>query len=170
MTCKHDWHFIEGTDRLQCARCKAETGPRTPDQLMQDLLSDVTTMGSAWSQGGKRIDPREVYAIPTEQLQRYTLAAAKPNHRFVLCGEGNKEVASLDFNGPELVFTGDADKGAQVFLDFLAKYFHERLTRERKEELNACCDLLEGMHAASTGDHNYYLHAAIELRRLRAGK
>jgi len=34
-------------------------------------------------------------------------------------------------------------------------------------EREACCDLLEGMHVAGTGSHNYYLHAATELRRLR---
>jgi hypothetical protein len=62
--CKHNWHFIPGTDRLRCARCGAETGPSTPEQLTQDMLRDVITMGSAWSQGGKRIDPREVYADP----------------------------------------------------------------------------------------------------------
>ena len=39
----------------------------------------------------------------------------------------------------------------------------------RQAELDACCDLLEGMHAATTGSHNYYLHAAVELKRLRKG-
>ena len=34
-------------------------------------------------------------------------------------------------------------------------------------ELKACCDLLEGMHEATDGNHNYYLYAAKELRRLR---
>lgn len=34
-------------------------------------------------------------------------------------------------------------------------------------EREACCNLLEGMHVAGTGSHNYYLHAATELRRLR---
>ena len=34
-------------------------------------------------------------------------------------------------------------------------------------ERDGCCDLLEGMHVAGTGSHNYYLHAATELRRLR---
>jgi hypothetical protein len=37
----------------------------------------------------------------------------------------------------------------------------------RQTELEACCELLEGMHACSTGSHNYYLHAANELRKLR---
>lgn len=41
------------------------------------------------------------------------------------------------------------------------------LEEARQAELNACCDLLEGMHAATDGNHNYYLHAAVELRKLR---
>ena len=41
------------------------------------------------------------------------------------------------------------------------------LEEARQAELNACCDLLEGMHAATDGNHNYYLHAANELRKLR---
>ena len=52
----------------------------------------------------------------------------------------------------------------------LLKFIHLVLAKARQAELDACCDLLEGMHAASTGNHNYYLHAAVELRRLRAGK
>jgi hypothetical protein len=54
--CKHDWHFIEGTDRLQCARCKAETGPRTYEQRVKDILT-----------------------VPTAQLQQYKLHDSRPN-------------------------------------------------------------------------------------------
>lgn len=41
--------------------------------------------------------------------------------------------------------------------------------KARQKELDACCDLLEGMHVATDGSHNYYLHAANELRKLRKG-
>ena len=61
--CKHDWHFIHGTLRLECRRCGAETGPSTPEQLAQDMMQDVLTIGSAWSKGGERIDPRSVYKM-----------------------------------------------------------------------------------------------------------
>jgi len=70
MTCKHDWHFLPGTDRLRCIRCNVETGPSTPEQLAQDMLRDVVLMGSAWSKDGKRIDPWEVYADPSQQSQQ----------------------------------------------------------------------------------------------------
>jgi hypothetical protein len=60
--CKHNWQFTEGgTGTLLCTRCGAVTGPRTPEQLTQDMLQDVLTIGSAWSKGGERIDPLSVY-------------------------------------------------------------------------------------------------------------
>jgi hypothetical protein len=175
--CKHDWHFVQGTDRLQCARCKAETGPRTYDQRTMDMFQDIATIGSAWSKGGERIDPLDVYKVPeydtTNYLvptsQVYALSNIVPNHNITL-SNAQGQVGKLDFNGPQLVFTGEADKSAQVFLDWVSHYFDQRLKDERQAELNACCDLLEGMHVATDGNHNYYLHAANELRKLRAGK
>ena len=152
-TCKHDWHFIEGTERLRCERCKAETGPKTYEERVQDILEHDTTQ----------------FLVPTGQLSTYYF---KPDYNISFhnnhdtSGAG-KLVGKLDFNGPELVFTGDAAESAQVFIDWIANAFHGRLEQERKSELDACCDLLEGMHAATDGNHNYYLHAANELRKLR---
>lgn len=185
--CKHDWHFVDGTSDLKCTRCGAVTGPKTyeervkdflqepwtTDQLTRDMLQDVTTIGSAWSQEGKRIDPWDVYKtaeydttqfyMPTGQLQ---VANFKPNYNLTFHRDG-KEVGKFDFNGPEMIFEGDAAESAKVFIDWIARSFHGRLEQERKSELDACCDLLEGMHAATDGNHNYYLHAANELRKLR---
>lgn len=135
-SCKHNWHFIEGTERLRCQRCKQETGPRITEQL-------TVPAGTG-----------------------YAFANTTPSYTFVLHNADGK-IGTLDFNGPEMVFTGDADKSAQVFFDHVGKYFDQRLKAERQAELDACCDMLEGMHACSTGSHNYYLHAAVELRRLR---
>ena len=136
--CKHNWHFIEGSERLRCERCKQEVGPWTTEHL-------TVPAGTG-----------------------YALANTTPSYTFVLHNADGK-IGTLDFNGPEMVFTGDADKSAQVFFDHVGKYFDQRLKAERQKELDACCDLLEGMHACSTGSHNYYLHAAVELRRLRKG-
>jgi hypothetical protein len=47
--CKHNWHFIEGTERLRCERCKAETGPKSYEEKVQDILKDSTTMSSGWN-------------------------------------------------------------------------------------------------------------------------
>lgn len=46
--CKHDWHFLPNTDRLHCRRCKAETGPRTYDQRVQNMLVDMKNIASPW--------------------------------------------------------------------------------------------------------------------------
>ena len=47
--CKHNWHFIEGSERLRCERCKEETGPRPYEQRVKDILQDSTTMPSTWN-------------------------------------------------------------------------------------------------------------------------
>ena len=147
MTCKHDWFFVNGTDDLKCARCGEVTGPRTYEERVQDILEYDTTQ----------------FYMPTGQLQ---VANFKPNYNLTFHRDG-KEVGKFDFNGPEMLFEGDAAESAKVFIDCVANAFHGRLEQERKSELDACCDLLEGMHAATDGNHNYYLHAANELRKLR---
>jgi len=70
---------------------------------------------------------------PTGQL---ALRDLKPNYNisFHNNSEGGtgKEVGKLDFNGPALVFTGDAEESAKVFIDWVARTFHGRLEEERK--------------------------------------
>ena len=62
MDCKHEWHFnADLSEGLTCSRCGAKTAPRTPEQLAQDMMQDIATIGSAWSRGGERIDPTTVY-------------------------------------------------------------------------------------------------------------
>jgi len=169
--CKHDWHFIHGTSRLECRRCKAETGPSTPDQLTQAMLQDVTVMGSAWSKGGERIDPMSVYAVPTAQLQGYKLHDSRPNSiRFYSPGDTSTEVLRISKDGIWANPDVPVDEAAKKVLEAIDGYVKTMIERVRKEELDKCCDLLEGMHVATDGNHNYYLHAANELRKLRAGK
>ena len=111
-------------------------------------------------------------AVPQGQLQ---IANFKPNYNITFQnntgtnGVGQK-VGSFDFNGPELVFEGDAAESAKVFIEWASRAFDGRLQEERANELKTCCELLEGMHAATDGNHNYYLHAANELRKLRKDK
>ena len=49
--------------------------------------------------------------------------------------------------------------------EFLAKFAALVASAERQ----ACIDLLMGLHEAQSnnGNHNYYLHAANELRKMR---
>lgn len=105
--------------------------------------------------------------VPTSKL---SIGDFKPNHIMSFHGPDGTVLGNLDFNGDALKFEGIAEESAKVLFDFAAKYFDQRLKDERAKELEACCDLLEGMHAATDGNHNYYLHAANELRNLRKGK
>lgn len=43
------------------------------------------------------------------------------------------EIGCLDFNGPAMVFTGEAEESAKVFFDWIAKSFSQRLEEERRK-------------------------------------
>ena len=62
-----------------------------------------------------------------------TLLEMKPNYNITYYRNG-KQIGVLDFNGPEMVFTGDADESAKVFFDFIAGWFKARLDQERADE------------------------------------
>jgi len=153
MTCKHDWHFIEGTEQLRCTHCGEVTGPRTYDQRTMDMFQDIATIGSAWSRDGERIDPTTVYATPPE----YTFAIPTPNYNITfhnnLEGGTGKQVGKLDFNGPEMSFEGDAAESAKVFIECLANAFHGRLKEERdagreeaRQEMQGRVETLDEMY------------------------
>jgi hypothetical protein len=41
MNCKHNWHFISAdTDTLKCQRCGIETGPKTYEERVKDILEE----------------------------------------------------------------------------------------------------------------------------------
>jgi hypothetical protein len=61
-----------------------------------------------------------------------TTAIARPNYNITFHGEGG-EIGRLDFNGPEMVFTGNAEESAKVFFDWIAKSFAGRLAEEREK-------------------------------------
>ena len=54
---------------------------------------------------------------------------------------GTGEVSKLDFNGPKLIFTGDAEESAKVFLNYLTMIWEKRLQEEREAEREACAKL-----------------------------
>ena len=66
----------------------------------------------------------------------------KPSHNITF-HNGEKQVGALDFNGPEMVFTGDADESAKVFFDFIAKSFKGRLEQERADEREVIAQSLD---------------------------
>lgn len=104
------------------------------------------------------------YSIkPTGQLSTFNF---KPNYNisFHNNSEGGtgKEVGKLDFNGSALVFTGDAEESAKVFIDWVARTFHGRLEEERKAEREACA-MVCMIEIGGMGD-GYDCAAAIRAR------
>lgn len=63
-------------------------------------------------------------------------ANTKPNYNIVFHRVNENgfatgdHVGALDFNGPALKFTGDAEESAKVFIDWLAYTFKGRLEEE----------------------------------------
>ena len=56
-----------------------------------------------------------------------------PVQQYTICfHKDDKQIGCLDFNGPSMVFTGEAEESAKVFFDFIAEQFKQRLENERK--------------------------------------
>lgn len=53
----------------------------------------------------------------------------KPNHTLTFQKDG-VSVGTLDFNGPIMEFTGQADESAKIFIDALQSMFAGRLKEE----------------------------------------
>jgi hypothetical protein len=127
--CKHNWQFTDGsTGALKCTRCGAVTGPRTPEQLTQNMMQDVTTMGSAWSKGGERIDPMSVYRDTEPQ---YKLHDSRPANTIQFYGgpEPRTEVLRISKDGiwanPDIP-TDEAAKKVLEAIDGYVKGMVER--------------------------------------------
>jgi hypothetical protein len=76
---------------------------------------------------------------PTGQISVFNF---KPDYNIAFHNNG-KEIGKLDFNGPKMVFTGDAEGSAKVFIDWIARSFAARLEEERKAEREACAKVCE---------------------------
>jgi hypothetical protein len=93
--------------------------------------------------------------VPEKILSVGTL---KPNYNISFHNNG-QEIGKLDFNGPALVFTGEAEESAKVFFDWVAQSFAGRLEEERKAEREALLDLVDDY-----AKNNTDLKAAIRAR------
>jgi hypothetical protein len=80
-----------------------------------------------------------------------SVGTIKPNYNISFHNNG-KEVGKLDFNGPALVFTGEAEESAKVFVDWIAQSFAGRLEEERKAEREACAKLADKYMEQWTAD------------------
>jgi len=65
----------------------------------------------------------------------------KPNynitfHNNIDTSGAGRQVGRMDFNGPEMVFEGDAEESAKVFIDWIARAFKGRLDEEYQRGFN----------------------------------
>jgi hypothetical protein len=82
------------------------------------------------------------YSIPVDKMKTLSIGNIKPNYNITFHRDG-KQIGVLDFNGPEMTFTGDADESAKVFFDHIARSFKARLEQERADEREACAKVCE---------------------------
>lgn len=73
----------------------------------------------------------------------YSITPIKPNHSISFHSTQDngfiaQEIGRLDFNGPCLVFEGNAEESALVFIDYVAKHFEERLKQEYQRGYEDC--------------------------------
>lgn len=48
-----------------------------------------------------------------------------PNYNVCFYSNTHKAIGKLDFNGPKMIFEGDAEESAKIFFDFIARNFEE---------------------------------------------
>jgi hypothetical protein len=103
---------------------------------MQDLLADVTLFGMAWQKGGKRIDPRDVYAVPTEQMQQYKLHDSRPNSIIFHCAVNDEQTAVLRISKDGIWANPDVpcDEAAKKVLEALDGYVKSMVARAVSEQ------------------------------------
>ena len=92
-----------------------------------------------------------------------SIGTISPNYNISFHNNG-KEVGKLDFNGPALVFTGEAEESAKVFIDWLARSFAGRLEEERKAEREACAKFAEESLTRGRSPLGPYVADAIRAR------
>lgn len=69
----------------------------------------------------------------------------KPNYS-IRMHNGSSEVGVLDFNGPAMTFTGNAEESAMLLFAFIAESFEKRLEEERQAEREACAKVCDEAH------------------------
>lgn len=90
-----------------------------------------------------------------EATGKLAVLDTKPNHNITFHNQDGKQIGVLDFNGPEMTFTGDADESAKVFFDLIARLFKARLDQERADERRVCEQICIDMYLSAdmnTGD------------------
>lgn len=86
------------------------------------------------------ISNEEIYSINTKQ--DYNLSFHNDNG---LTGK-------LDFNGPSLIFIGNAEVSAKIFIDWLMVSFRTRLYEERERCAKLCQEVDKSTHPSDLAD------------------
>lgn len=79
----------------------------------------------------------------SEEISTFVVKDAKFDLKPNCCvffHNGRDTIGTLDFNGPEMIFTGDADASAKLFIDLMAERWSQRLKDERAAEREACAE------------------------------
>lgn len=79
--------------------------------------------------------------LTLENASQYAITSIKPNYNISFNNEKGI-VGTLDFNGPQLVFTGEAVESAQIFIDIVGQYFQQRLKEEQEKVFEECLETL----------------------------
>jgi hypothetical protein len=98
-----------------------------------------------------------------KQQGQLHLLDSKPNYNIAFHNNG-QEIGKLDFNGPALVFTGDAEESAKVFIDWVARSFAGRLEEERKAEREALARMCDEIDKESQSQWPKRLATMIRAR------
>lgn len=70
MNCKHNWNFISTTtDTLKCQRCGIETGPKTYEERVKDILEEPR----AWFTVNELNDWADRYEAKQQEKTKWTL-------------------------------------------------------------------------------------------------
>lgn len=100
---------------------------------------------------------------------KLTINDFKPSYTITMNHSDGECVGRFDFNGPKLVFTGDAEESAKVFVNYLAMIWEKRLQEEREAEREAIGNIIldyAGRDDLSDSDESLLKHL-FELIRAR---
>ena len=167
-TCKHNWEFTDhGTETLKCTRCGTVTGPKPYDQRVKDMLQDITTIGSAWSKDGERIDPLSVYR---DTEPGFTLHDSRPTNsiQFFKSVSNGPSVEVLRISKDGIWANPDipTDEAAKKVLETLDRHINGLVKREREAGRQEAQEVTWGVDWGRAGERS----CATIIKRLPGGK
>jgi hypothetical protein len=70
------------------------------------------------------------WPVLKSDLHNVSFAFPKPNHNITFHNQNSEMIGTMDFNGSAMVFEGNAEESALVFIDWISKAFAQRLKEE----------------------------------------